>query len=52
MFRRLLRDNCGQSMAEYGLLAALIAAALIITITSLKNALANRFDQVKNALQP
>lgn len=50
--RRLLSDNRGQSMAEYGLLAALIAAALIVTINALKAALQARFETVENALNP
>lgn len=40
----------GQTMAEYGLLIALIAILLIGSITLMKNGLSNTFSQIAGAL--
>lgn len=43
------RDE-GATMIEYGLLAALIAVALIVTIVLVQNALQGTFTDVSNGL--
>ncbi|OPY55953.1 MAG: Flp/Fap pilin component [Pelotomaculum sp. PtaU1.Bin035] len=50
--KRLLRDESGQGMAEYGLILALVAVALIGGLTALKNGLAGTFSTVTTAVTP
>lgn len=45
----LAKDD-GATMVEYGLLVALIAVALILTITAMKDGLAGLFQDVTAAL--
>jgi pilus assembly protein Flp/PilA len=47
---RLRRDESGQGMAEYALLAALIAVAAIGAITLLGNEITDVFNSVGNQL--
>ncbi len=47
---RLLRDRRGVTAIEYGLIAALIAVAIIGILTAIGNQLKNTFDSVNNAL--
>lgn len=49
-FRSLKKKEDGVTMIEYGLLAALIAVALIITIILVKNALEGTFSDVATGL--
>lgn len=46
----LRKKEEGVTMIEYGLLAALIAVALIVTIVLVKNALEGTFTDVSNGL--
>lgn len=46
----LRKKDEGVTMIEYGLLAALIAVALIVTIILVKNALQGTFTDVANGL--
>lgn len=46
----LRKKEEGVTMIEYGLLAALIAVALIVTIILVKNALEGTFTDVSNGL--
>lgn len=46
----LKRKEDGVTMIEYGLLAALIAVALIATIILVRNGLVNTFSSVATAL--
>lgn len=46
----LRKKDDGVTMIEYGLLAALIAVALIVTIILVKNALQGTFTDVANGL--
>lgn len=50
MLSRLYRDRSAQGMAEYALLAALIAVAAIGAITFLGNSVTDVFNSVGNAL--
>lgn len=47
---RLLRDRRGVTAIEYGLIAALIAVAIIGILTAIGNQLKNTFDSVNSAL--
>lgn len=43
---RLWRDEAGQSMAEYGLLTALIAVACIVSVRALGGAITTKFTKL------
>ena len=47
---RFLRDEEGATAVEYGLIAALIAVAIILSITDLGDKLKDVFETIKNAL--
>lgn len=49
-FLRFLRDEEGATAVEYGLIAALIAGAIILSITDLGDKLKDVFETIKNAL--
>lgn len=49
-YASLKRKEDGVTMIEYGLLAALIAVALIVTIVLVKNALQGTFTEVSDGL--
>jgi pilus assembly protein Flp/PilA len=51
MFKTFLRDNRGATAIEYGLIAALIAVAIIGGVTAVGSNLSSTFDAVKNGLQ-
>lgn len=48
---KLVRDEEGATAIEYGLIAALIAVALITALTSLGENLGNTFSSVSNSLE-
>ncbi|MFZ5824378.1 MAG: Flp family type IVb pilin [Bacillota bacterium] len=48
--RRLVKEQTGATMIEYGLIAALIAVALIAVLTSLGGAIGERFQDLINAI--
>ena len=50
IFGRLLRDESGAAAVEYGLIAALIAVAIISGATTVGNNLATTFNNIANAL--
>jgi pilus assembly protein Flp/PilA len=45
-----IRDEQGVTAIEYGLIAALIAVAIIIALTSLGQSLESNFNEVASAL--
>lgn len=49
-FRTLKREE-GQDLAEYALLIALIAVALVLVVGALAGGMANIFNVVRNALE-
>lgn len=49
-YQSLKKKEDGVTMIEYGLLAALIAVALIVTIVLVKNALEGTFTDVSDGL--
>lgn len=48
--KRILKDNRGQGMAEYGLILALIAIVCIGALVALGPEIADKFTEVKDAL--
>lgn len=50
IFSRFLRDDSGATAIEYGLIAALIATALITGATTLGNALNTQFNGLAGQL--
>lgn len=48
--RTLLRDECGATAIEYGLIAALIAVAIIATVATLGGNLTTTFGSVATNL--
>ena len=50
MFRRLLKEEEGQTLVEYGLLVALIALVVIAALTILGRKIANTFNAINEAL--
>lgn len=49
-FLKLFNDESGATAVEYGLIAALIAVAIIATVTTLGGNLKNTFGSVANNL--
>jgi pilus assembly protein Flp/PilA len=50
LVRRLVREEEGQGMAEYGLILALIAVVVIAVLAALGNKLKAKFEEVNNAM--
>jgi pilus assembly protein Flp/PilA len=46
---QLLRDDSGQDLIEYGLILAVMALALIASMTKLTNSIGNFFNNVGNS---
>lgn len=51
MLRRLVLEEDGQSLVEYGLILGIVSVALIAVLTTMKENLYNIFNQVGKALQ-
>ena len=50
LFKRFLTDERGATAIEYGLLASLVAVAIIAAATTLGNKIGFTFNAVKNKL--
>jgi len=50
LLNKLLRDESGQGMVEYGLILALIAVALIAGMTALREQITAIFARITGAL--
>jgi len=50
-FRRLRNDEEGATAIEYGLLAALVAVALITVLGTMSGELENTFENVQTSLE-
>lgn len=50
MLARLLRDERGQSLGEYGLILALVAIAVVAVLRLLGQGIASKFDQITSTL--
>lgn len=53
--RNFIRDESGEDLIEYGLLAAFVAAVALVVIIAdpigIKGALINTYEKAKNALE-
>ena len=49
-FRNLIADESGATAIEYGLIAALVAVALITALTNMGGGLNNKFIKITNEL--
>ena len=52
VLKSFIRDESGQDMVEYGLLAAFISVIAIIAIQAIGDLVSDKFDAVKAALEP
>ena len=50
LLRRLVMEDEGQTLVEYGLLVALIALAVITALTLLGQKIANTFNNINSSL--
>ncbi|MCH8491518.1 MAG: Flp family type IVb pilin [Oceanicaulis sp.] len=50
LFSRFANDESGATAIEYGLIAALIAVAIIATVTTLGTEISDTFEDVTTAL--
>lgn len=50
MFARFMKDESGATAIEYGLIAALIAVAIIVTVTTVGTDLNTTFTKVSTEL--
>jgi pilus assembly protein Flp/PilA len=48
--RRIIRNERGQGMVEYGLLTALIAVALIVAVVSMRDEITATFTAIQQGL--
>ncbi len=51
IFARFVKDESGATAIEYGLIAALIALAIVVGAGALGNALDDKFQNIANELQ-
>ncbi len=51
LVKRLVREEEGQTMVEYGLILALIALAVLVFLPGLGEKIAGVFEDVDNAIQ-
>ena len=47
---KLIKDESGQGMSEYGLIIALVAIAVIAALTALGTGLTGKFTTITNAI--
>lgn len=52
MFKRFLKDESGATAIEYGLIASLIAIAIIAVLGTLGTHLSEKFNEVATSLKP
>jgi len=50
LFNRFVREDSGQDLIEYALLAGLISLASVVAITALGTAIQNKFTDVGTAV--
>lgn len=50
MIKQLIRDESGATAIEYGLIAALVAVAIILALTALGGSLSNLFGNISSEL--
>ncbi|MGD9914206.1 MAG: Flp family type IVb pilin [Rhizobiaceae bacterium] len=50
LFSRFMKDESGATAIEYGLIAALIALAIMVGAGALGNSINDQFDRIANEL--
>lgn len=50
MLKRLLKDESGQGMVEYGLIIALVAIVIIVALTTMSGKLQGTFGKITEEL--
>lgn len=50
LFATLWQDETGQDMAEYGLLLALIAVAIVVAVVAFRDAIIAKFNEATTIL--
>lgn len=50
VLKRFYDDDSGATAIEYGLIAALVAVAIITALTTMRNSLVNTFNRVGDSL--
>ena len=50
MLKNFVKDECGQGLAEYALILALIAIVVIAALTLIGNAANNKLNQIGTTL--
>jgi pilus assembly protein Flp/PilA len=50
LFNRFIKDESGATAIEYGLIAALLAVAIIAAVTAVGSQLSATFNKVSNSL--
>lgn len=50
LLKRLLKEEEGQAMSEYGLVLGIIAVGVIVALTALRDQLKTLFDTIKTNL--
>jgi pilus assembly protein Flp/PilA len=50
LLKALLREESGQDLIEYALIAALVALGAIVSMGSLSNQISNEFNSIGNSL--
>jgi pilus assembly protein Flp/PilA len=51
LLKKLIRDETGQGLAEYGLILALVSVAVIATLTALGDNIRNVLDDISDYLE-
>ena len=52
MLKRFVKDERGLEASEYALLLALIAIAIVVAVTALKNAIEGKFIEAAGVISP
>jgi len=50
MIKQLIQDEAGATAIEYGLIAGLVAVAIIVALTALGDSLDSLFSQISDAV--
>jgi len=50
LFAKLIKDESGQGMVEYGLIIAVVAVLLVVALGAMREEIAAVFDRISDAL--
>ena len=51
IFSRFVRDDSGATAVEYGLIAGVIALAIVVAVTTTGTKLTNSFNKIGNSIK-